>query len=461
MAKTVLKIFAFALAIRWGYSLLMFLILGNDALVGVDSSSYLDAGRAISAELNANTLSGWQWLGPNPHIMPLYSWLIGINAFLFGQYAALGNVLTQGLFDAGTCVLVYGMAQAIDPRYASIAGIAAAINPTQIIMAGMVYPDTPFIFFIALLFLGALRWLRAPSWTLAILMAAGLVGSSWTRILVTPFVPVLVFVLVLALIINRRFCRRHLAQLAGVLLIFGLFVAPISLRNVALYGSWALTPQGGIHLARWVVPLIWEARDGTPWVRGYEEIERRAEAVSRPTDENLFQQSQRYSKVAMDELRHVGVVAIGKAWLIGAALNLATPGIVLSPPITHLPRTGFYATPGNSSLDKIANFLFRSDNVLYSWILLTGVGGLLVARLLQLLGFAAMLGQGHWAAVLLLTSWCLFILAINGPVASPKYRLPMEPALAVLMAAGWSSLRRRHPAAPTDNNHQPSQAPLN
>ena len=33
--------------------------------------------------------------------------------------------------------------------------------------------------------------------------------------------------------------------------------------------------------------------------------------------------------------------------------------------------------------------------------------------------------------------------AVNGPVASPKYRLPMEPALAVLTGAGWLALSRR------------------
>jgi hypothetical protein len=49
---------------------------------------------------------------------------------------------------------------------------------------------------------------------------------------------------------------------------------------------------------------------------------------------------------------------------------------------------------------------------------------------------------------LLLAGWCLYILAVNGPVASPKYRLPMEPALAVLTGAGLASLfnrRRRSP----------------
>ena len=39
--------------------------------------------------------------------------------------------------------------------------------------------------------------------------------------------------------------------------------------------------------------------------------------------------------------------------------------------------------------------------------------------------------------------WFLYILAINGPVASPKYRLPIEPVLMVLTGAGLSFARRR------------------
>ena len=37
--------------------------------------------------------------------------------------------------------------------------------------------------------------------------------------------------------------------------------------------------------------------------------------------------------------------------------------------------------------------------------------------------------------------WIGFILAANGPVASPKYRLPMEPALNLFTGAGFVALR--------------------
>ena len=44
-----------------------------------------------------------------------------------------------------------------------------------------------------------------------------------------------------------------------------------------------------------------------------------------------------------------------------------------------------------------------------------------------------------FAPVILLCLWIGFILAINGPVASPKYRLPIEPALMIFAGAGYDA----------------------
>ena len=91
---------------------------------------------------------------------------------------------------------------------------------------------------------------------------------------------------------------------------------------------------------------------------------------------------------------------------------------------------------------KIFNFLFHSDNSLYAWILLTGICGVAAIRIIQLVG-AFVLLRINLAGLLLISGWMAFVLLVNGPVASPKYRLPMEPAFAVLTGAGWVRLRER------------------
>jgi hypothetical protein len=41
----------------------------------------------------------------------------------------------------------------------------------------------------------------------------------------------------------------------------------------------------------------------------------------------------------------------------------------------------------------------------------------------------------------LFAGWIGYILVVNGPVASPKYRLPIEPVLVLLSAAGLLLVR--------------------
>jgi hypothetical protein len=227
--------------------------------------------------------------------------------------------------------------------------------------------------------------------------------------------------------------------------LFCLAITPILVRNVTQYGAWALTNQGGSHLALWVAPLVREAKDGTPWERGSAVMEERARERFGPMADNPFTESRRYAEIGREVLSELGPGAVVKAWMIGAAINLATPAIIISPPIAQLPRTGFYATAGDSIFAKIGNFLFRSDNALYAWALLLGVAGVGAVRLFQLLGlFRIARDRRTWPLVIPLLLWCGFILAANGPVASPKYRLPIEPVLCVLTGAGIALLRRRH-----------------
>src|SRR5262249_13811496 len=90
------------------------------------------------------------------------------------------------------------------------------------------------------------------------------------------------------------------------------------------------------------------------------------------------------------------------------------------------------------------NFIFHSENATYTWILLIGIAGVLVARLVQLMGLIVVLHRGGQVAVpCLFGLWVTYVLAVNGPVASPKYRLPIEPPLMVFTGAGLSVMLRR------------------
>jgi hypothetical protein len=437
-------IFALALCLRWGLALLLFAFMGSDGFFGTDSRGFHGWVAEYVDRIHAGKVHGWDWLGPNVSLLPLPSWLWALNGLAFGGHAALTSVLCQGLLDSGTCVLVYLTAREIDPRYAAPAGIAAAVNPTQVVMANLYYTDPIFLFFLALALLGAIRWLIHPVWRAALLIGAGFGGAMLCRVVLAPWAVFVVAYLVIVLVFQRRLQGRHLTQLLGVTLIAAACTAPIIARNHANTGEWILTTQTGAHSAFWVVPLVMQARDGTAWERGAATMKQRVEARYGPDTEDILENSRRQTAVAREALAELGIWSVAKAWLYGAAINLGAPVATIFPPLAQLPRTGFFATPGDSVPGKAFNFLFRSDNAIYSWTTVLGILGVAAFRLVQLRGAIGLLGQRrHWPVALLMLSWIAFILLVSGPIASPKYRLPIEPVLMVLLAVGYCALRDR------------------
>lgn len=437
-------VFLAALVVRWGLAIALFAGMGNDGLLGTDSRGFLQWVSDYAETVRAGTVHGLNWLGPNISLLPMPSWLWTANALLFGEHSALTSVLSQGVVDSATCVLVYAIASSLDPHYGLPAGIAAALNPTQAVMSNLYYTDTVFLFFVALALYSAIRWLFEPTWRPALLLGMGLGGAMLSRVLIAPWAGFLFLYLTAVLIFQRRFRRGHLLQLGTAILIAGICTAPIVARNRTEAGIWTLTTQTAPHAAFWVVPLVMQARDGTPWERGAEQIKRRLEATYGPDSDNQEENSRRQSQVASEALRELGIAAIAKAWLYGAAINIGAPAATIFPPLAQLPRTGFFATPGASMPEKIGNFLFQSDNKLYAWALLAGVVGVVAFRLVQARGVIAVLRQRRlFPITALLVSWVVYILLVSGPIASPKYRLPIEPVLMILTAAGYCALREK------------------
>ena len=83
--------------------------------------------------------------------------------------------------------------------------------------------------------------------------------------------------------------------------------------------------------------------------------------------------------------------AIAKAWVIGAAINLASPAIIISPPIAQLPRTGFFATKGASMTAKIRQFpVSLRQRRSTPGRCCSALPGVAAIRLIQLAGFATL-----------------------------------------------------------------------
>lgn len=107
---------------------------------------------------------------------------------------------------------------------------------------------------------------------MAMLIGAGLAGAVTTRVLILAWVPVLLLLAAAILLLEHRLVLRHRVQLAAAGTIAGAAIAPVFARNASVYGAWSPSPQAGVHVAMWIVPLVREAKDGTPRSRTIEAL---------------------------------------------------------------------------------------------------------------------------------------------------------------------------------------------
>jgi hypothetical protein len=154
-----------------------------------------------------------------------------------------------------------------------------------------------------------------------------------------------------------------------------------------------------------------------------------------------FQRAAVKSQLAWEEMARLPLSAYADAWLEGMAVNLAAPALLADPRVRALPKPSFYNTPGVSLWQKARTYLF-DDPGRYQLLLIAGLVAMLPFLVLEAVGFVLLARTLPWAAVLAGGVLAYFLL-INGPVATPKYRLPMEPVLIVLAAIPLARLIER------------------
>src|SRR5262249_48591634 len=143
--------------------------------------------------------------------------------------------------------------------------IAAILNPTQIVLSGLIYTDTFFTLLVASAFYAAVRCSQNITWTNGALLGFALGGATLIRVSIAPWA----FCAIGLLLASSIWQNKPLRQFAGLTVttvIMCLSLAAIVLRNHAQYGTFALTSQGGDHLAIFIVPLAKEMQDRTPFM---------------------------------------------------------------------------------------------------------------------------------------------------------------------------------------------------
>ncbi|MEX2650554.1 MAG: glycosyltransferase family 39 protein [Alphaproteobacteria bacterium] len=440
--RTVLVVFLVALGVRLAY--LWAVYDGTPSLLQPDSPTYLMLARDFIDTGGFNTVTGLG-IEPETERMPLYVlWLAAFRAGVGPD--ALWPVLGQAVIDALTCVLITLIARRIDPRLALPAGLLAAFNLTMIAAAGVVLTDTLFLALLAGWMLATVECLERPSTGCAVFAGLLLGLATLTRAMMQFFPPLLALVLLAGALRRGQRLGPSLGLAALGLGVCLAVMAPLAARNLASFGHLALTSQGGTHALHWVMPAALEFAEHRPFEDGQELMRGRLEAVSPVHSANPFVESARAMAVARAAAAQLGVVRLAKAWLAGATVNLAAPSVFAVPPIQRLERPSFYATPGDGLMAKLANYVTSTRSSLVLALLAGSVAATLAVRLVQLVGLFARRRELAGAAWLFLLLVAAYVVVVTGPVTGVKYRLPLEPLLTILTAAGlvrlWPAGRR-------------------
>jgi hypothetical protein len=218
-------------------------------------------------------------------------------------------------------------------------------------------------------------------------------------------------------------------------------IAPTLIRNYIHFDRVALTSQSGDHLAFWIAPMLRQRQDGTPYGLTVEKIKKTFEETVRQAPQtyaNPFDQSDLKARLARAELASISPFTFAKAWAEGAALNLVAPAVLGDPRLRRMEKPSFFATLGTSLIERTLLY-FKASTAAFAGIMVLSAAASVLSIALATLGFTILLRTRLVLAALASVSIGYFLL-ITGPIGSPKYRLPMEPALIILAAVGFVAI---------------------
>jgi len=373
--------------------------------------------------------------------MPGYFLFLAAITGIFGENF-MPILVIQSFIDSVTCVFIAAMGRYIYPKHYWIFGLLAAIWPNLIIHSGLILSDSLFIFFFVWFLLSFTGFLHKPMILTAVATGAALGLATLIRP-TTQFIILLTPVLLpLILIISKMKIREAIFNSFVIFAVSVVCVAPLVIINGAKYHSFALTSQNGTHLQNWVASEVVILRDGI----GREEAvkllqaknERALAALSPSQQNNPFVHSEKQVETALHEIVATPTHIIVKSWLQGAVINLAAPALMIDKRIRQLPHISFASDTRGDLFSRAWEFISGSSSIYVTALIASGAGSIIVS-LFQFFGFFVQLRVNLMLAVLSALTVAYFLI-INGPVGSPKYRLPIEPILIIWLGCALLSL---------------------
>ena len=378
--------------------------------------------------------------------MPGYFLFLAAITGIFGENF-LPILVIQSVVDSITCVMIGALGSYIYPKHWRIFGWLAAVWPNLIIHSGLILGDGLFVFFFVWFLLSFTSFLHKPTILAAVATGAALGLATLVRP-TTQFIILLTPVLLpLILIVSKMKIREAIFNSSVIFVISVVCVAPLLIINSAKYDSFSLTSQNGTHLQNWVASEVVMLRDGIGREEAVKLLQKKtnkAHAKLSPSQQvNPFVRSSQQVDTALAEIVATPTQVIVKSWMQGAIINLAAPALMIDKRIRQLPHISFAGDTRGDLIARAWQFISGSSSIYVTALIASGAGAIIVS-LFQFFGFFVQLRVNLMLAVLSALTVAYFLI-INGPVGSPKYRLPIEPILIIwfgcALLSSWDFLK--------------------
>jgi hypothetical protein len=428
-------ILIFALLFRLIYQAGM-LEYGGSFHNGSDSQKYLDAVNAL--------LRDGIWLDPDR--VPLYAMFIASIFKVVGSESLRAVVAFQACLDSFSVIAIAFAARTVCARAFLPAAFVAIFIPNFLVHSAYILQESFFLPFFSCGLWALLLALRRPHIAFWLAVGGLLFGITlWIRISLSYYPLFLVPAVAVGLRISHGMPWRRCVLLALLPPSLMLAVAsPLLLHNYSTYGYFALSSQSGSHLLNWVYACLASnppcaqrdriVTDLTPLVTAY------ANSIGGERA-NPFAVSDFMRTLAVTRILELPLPQIIWGISYGALKNLMQTGFYQVLVQFNQPLTFFSAMPGGSFAERLQAFVHTNKS--NAFMLLWGVSqaGLVVSRAIQFFGVIVGLRlKAKRGQTILLIATVAYLLALNGPIADPKYRVPIEPALIILFALGWVRL---------------------
>ncbi|MDA0239176.1 MAG: glycosyltransferase family 39 protein [Proteobacteria bacterium] len=390
---------------------------------------------------------------PETERVPLYHLFLVPFRWIFDDM--LWPVLiAQSILDTGTCMLIGLLGAQLTRSTGLLAGLLAAAWPNLVIHSQLILSDSLFLFLFTGVLYFASKYLKSARLADAVVVGILCGGAIMTRS-VALYIPI--SMAISAPFISRKILGNWHSGLFASIAILGaglVVVSPLLLRNANNYDSFQLTAQGGTHLLNWVVGYVNSLEKGKTFTEEAQKIQERHRFQMQRNGlevniSNPFEAAAMQVAFAKQEFRKIPIQSVLKAWLYGAALNLGTPAVIMDPRIRTYNRNSLMDSRGTSVMGRLWSFLEGNDPTYLTWVAI----GLIASTFcvgLQFYGWIVLMRHTVWPALFGTLAIGYFLL-VNGPVGTPKYRLPFEPILIVFQALALLTLFRRFQRKPASS----------